>query len=399
MMDLRSGCPFWLIKNGFSFNYPSLQQHITTDVVVLGGGITGALMAHFLSKAGIGTVVVDRRNIGMGSTCASTALLQYEIDMPLHLLAEIVGTRNAQRSYQLCMEAIHQLKDLCQSLPDKAGFSYQSSLYYASKMADKRLIELEYRARKQMGIELELLSTKEINEYISTNSPKALLSSTAAQVDPYQLAHGLLQQALQSGIQVFDNTEVSIDYGKRMIVLTSKEGYTITCRKLIHATGYEAIHLIDKPIARLHSTYALASEPLEDFPIWKQNCLIWETARPYLYLRTTSDNRVMLGGKDIPFYSPSKRDKLLNYKVQQLMKHYNRLRPNTPIKEDYRWCGTFAETKDGLPFIGTYKQPHVYYALGFGGNGITFSTIAAAIIRDHILGKKNENAPLFSFDR
>ena len=89
-MDLRSGYPFWLVQSGLVNTYPSLAADIRCEVAVIGGGITGALVAYHLVQAGIDTVVVDKRDIGWGSTSASTGLLQYEIDTPLHQLIDFL---------------------------------------------------------------------------------------------------------------------------------------------------------------------------------------------------------------------------------------------------------------------------------------------------------------------
>ena len=92
-MDLHSGLPFWLIKSGLPFNYYPLDRSLTTDVAIIGGGISGALAAYYLTSAGISCIVLDARTIGLGSTCASTALLQYEIDVPLCRLKEKTGIK------------------------------------------------------------------------------------------------------------------------------------------------------------------------------------------------------------------------------------------------------------------------------------------------------------------
>ena len=115
-MDLHWGYPFWLIKDGLPHGYPKLEQSISTDVVVLGGGISGALTAYYLNKAGIDCIVLDARTIGLGSTCASTSLLQYEIDTPLCRLKNIVGYKNAVRAYKLCGEAIEKIAAIAKEL-------------------------------------------------------------------------------------------------------------------------------------------------------------------------------------------------------------------------------------------------------------------------------------------
>jgi len=109
---------------------------------------------------------------------------------------------------------------------------------------------------------------------------------------------------------------------------------------------------------------------------------------------------MLIGGRDEKYYSPSKRDEQLSKKIKQLVKDFNKVFPGISFKPEFSWAGTFGATKDGLPYIGNYKKlPNSLFALGFGGNGITFSLIAAEILRDMILGKQNEDADIFSFER
>jgi glycine/D-amino acid oxidase-like deaminating enzyme len=104
-MDLRSGHPFWLLKNGLLSIYPSLRENITCDVAVIGAGITGALTAYYLAREGVDAVVIDRRAVATGSTAASTALLQHAADTELVDLVEMVGEAAAVRSYRLGLDA------------------------------------------------------------------------------------------------------------------------------------------------------------------------------------------------------------------------------------------------------------------------------------------------------
>src|SRR5436190_18898078 len=115
-MDLRSGTPYFLIKNGYLFSYPSLDRNSRTDVVIIGGGICGALVAYYLVESGVDVVVLDRRHPGMGSTCASTALLEYEIDVSLVELSKKMGASDAAACYLLCLDAIYMLKHLAKKL-------------------------------------------------------------------------------------------------------------------------------------------------------------------------------------------------------------------------------------------------------------------------------------------
>ncbi len=115
-MNLRSPYPYWLLRHGIINSYPSLDVDLKTDIVIMGAGISGALVANQLCQAGYRVVIVDRRHAGMGSTAASTSLLQYEIDKPLHQLINVVGEKNAVRSYLLCREAILDIKKICSTI-------------------------------------------------------------------------------------------------------------------------------------------------------------------------------------------------------------------------------------------------------------------------------------------
>ncbi len=400
-MNLRAGYPFWLIKDGLPFNYPALSQHKKTDVVVMGGGISGALAAWQLLKHGINCIVVDARTIGLGSSCASTALLQYEIDTPLCELQHKVGLNNAVRSYHLCRESIEELGDIAKEI-GFTDFEYKQSLYYAAYKKDVKFIREEFAIRKQHGFKVSLLDEVEIKKTFDFTAPAAILSKDGAQTNAYQFAHQLLQAGIKKGLIVYDRTNIThISHQQKKVVLTTETGFTITAKKLVYATGYEVLKYIRKPIVKLLSTFATISEHIEaERPFWNKDVLIWNTADPYLYMRTTKDNRILVGGRDENFYSPAKRDKLIILKAKQLSADFKNLFPGLPFKSEFNWAGTFGSTKDGLPFIGTYKPlANSYFSLGFGGNGITFSKVGANIICDHVLGKHNSDANIFSFDR
>jgi glycine/D-amino acid oxidase-like deaminating enzyme len=119
-----------------------------------------------------------------------------------------------------------------------------------------------------------------------------------------------------------------------------------------------------------------------------------------MYFRVVSENRILIGGRDDPYHHPHIKPSTISKKTQQLTTAFRKKMMHIPLKADFSWAGAFATTKDGLPYIGSIpERPHTYFALGFGGNGITFSVIAAEILRDLITGKRNENAELFKFDR
>ncbi|MEP7376285.1 MAG: FAD-dependent oxidoreductase [Chitinophagaceae bacterium] len=400
-MNLHSSSPYWLLRHGIINSYPSLDRDVKTEIAVIGAGISGALAANQLCEKGYKVVVIDRRHVGLGSTAASTALLQYEIDKPLFKLIQLVGQKNAIRSYHLCRKAIDDIEKICGNLNEPGLFLRKPSFQFASAKKDLADLKREYLLRKNAGFAIQWLEEETINKKFGFTKSAGLLSADGAEADAYQLTHRLLEKCISKGLRVYDNTEViTIRHHKHEVELLAANKKKIRTKKLIIACGYESQQYINEKVQELQATYAIASEPFEQKNFWYKNALIWETATPYLYLRTTSDNRILIGGKDIPFSNPNKRDGLLNQKTKSLEKSFTKLFPQIPFKTDFKWAGTFASTKDGLPYIGSIRQrPHTYFALGFGGNGITFSTIAADIIKDLLAGKKNNDADIFKFDR
>ena len=401
-MDLTSGYPFWPVKDGLIRSYPRLDGDMTCDVAVIGGGITGALVAHHLTEAGIETLLVEKREIGWGSTSASTAVLQYEIDVLLADLSKLVGPEHAARAYLACRDAIDTLARLAERLPDDSGFARKKSLYLASRKRDRKTLRAELELRRSIGLDVEWLDESAISDRFSFRRPAALLTPEAAQVDAYALTHALLHDATSRGLRVYDRTNVSaVDPHRDGVTLRIDDAHVVRAKRIVFATGYETHAFLQAKVARLVSTYALVSEPVRSFPGWGEDrCVIWEHRRPYLYLRTTDDGRILVGGEDEDFRDPRRRDRLLPEKTVRLAERFRELFPEIDFQVAFAWAGTFGETDDGLAYIGVHPDwPHTWFALGYGGNGITYSVLAAEIIRDALLGRPNANADLFRFDR
>lgn len=400
-MDLRSDYPYWLLRHGIIHSYPSLKENASAGIAIIGGGISGALTAWHLQHAGFRVLLVDRRHIGMGSTVASTTLLQYEIDVPLHKLVHMVGKDNAIQSYLLCRQAIEDIGEICTQVKGDHLFQRRPSFQFATYKKHVPALREEFLLRKKNGIKLQWLGEEDTWQKFKFRKPAGILSADGAEADAYALTHALLKDAIAAGLRVYDHTAVAgIRHTKKGVELLTDSGKKITAGKLVIACGYESQRYLPVQVQQLRSTYAIASEPFSGNSFWYKNSLIWETDDPYTYIRTTADNRVLAGGKDIMYSDPVRRDKLLRRKTRELEKAFSKLFPSIPFRTDFSWAGTFGTTKDGLPYIGSIRQlPHTYFALGFGGNGITFSVLAAQIIRDILKEKKNKSTEIFSFDR
>lgn len=400
-MDLKSGVPFWQIKNGLLHAFPRLVEPVRCDVLVVGAGITGALIGDHLARAGMTVCVIDQREAGWGSTSASTALLQYEIDTEMQALAKRYGEADAVLAYKACEQAIGSLRKIAKSL---RGVDFQSmqSLYYASRWFHKTRVEREGALRLANGFRLEVLDRAAMTARFGIDAPSALLTPVAAETDPYQLAHRLLGRIETHGGHVHARTALKTFTTTRAEVRAETEdGITIRCKQLILAAGYESQTWLRQRVAANRSSYAFVSEPMPGQLGMLKNTLVWESARPYLYLRRTADERLLVGGEDDHYDIPLRRDARVTAKADTLRTRVSRLFPQLPLRIAFAWAGTFAETEDGLPYFGPHEQhgPRVHFAMAYGGNGITYSLIGAELLRDALLGKTHPCAELFSFAR
>ena len=402
MMKLTSNDPFWLIKNGLIESYPSLRQDVKTDILIIGGGITGALMAHKCLEEGYQTTLMDRREIATGSTSATTSMLQYEIDVPLFKLSGTIGQRAAEANYWACSDSIDELGRIIKKVKSNCGFEKKESLYFATNRKDVPDLKKEYQARKNCGLPVKWLSTGEIaRRYKLQTSHGGILSAQGASMDAFKFTHDLLDYNHQKGLKIFDRTGVkSTEYKRDKVHLITEYGNSVVAKKVIYCSGYESTELIKDDFVKLLSTYAIVGERNQDDQTDLSGTLFWSTADPYIYMRTTDDNRILIGGEDEDFLDAKRRDELLNEKRLKLEKELKKMFPLYKFRTDYVWAGTFGETKDGLPYIG--EHPNVknsYFLLGFGGNGITFSVIGKNVIADLLKNKRNALAQYYRFKR
>ncbi len=402
-MKLSTGRSVWLLDQPEPASaYPDLAGDERCDVAVIGAGISGALAARELVNAGLQVLILDPRPVGLGSTIASTALVQYEIDVPLVELRQRLGNEAADAAYLGCVRAVRRLGKIAGELGDRCGYEPRTSLYLASTADDVATLRVELAARQEIGIDVAWLSAADIAARYPFARPAALRSAVAAQVDPYCLTRRLIAAAAHAGARVRTGTGARVERfasGPDGVTLEAAGG-TIRTRHAVFATGYESQSYLDSPVATLKSTYAMATAPHSSLPGWTDRALIWETARPYLYLRTTADGRVIVGGEDEDVVDPAARDTMLGAKVAVLEERAGRLFPEIDMSAACAWAGTFAETPDGLPYVGMPEQhPGAWFVLGYGGNGITFSVIAAEIVREGCLGRTHPDAALYAFGR
>jgi glycine/D-amino acid oxidase-like deaminating enzyme len=384
--DLRAGLSPW--SSAGRPKRIELPKYHRCEILVVGAGITGAMMAEHLTAQGHQVTVLDREKAGLGSTAASTAMLQWEIDRSLGELTDLYGFERAADIYRHSLQAVSGLQALIRTLDLPCAFHPRSSLYLAGGTGTGAAeLKIEHDLRERAGLPGFYLDHRKLLGEFGIAREAAILSPGSAEADPMCLSHRLLAKAAERGANLFDGEAVTFETAEEGVAVTMDDGQTIEARHVVLATGYVMPKLVNSELHRASSSWAIATPPQDPERLWRGNALIWEASTPYCYARTTHDHRIIIGGEDDPdLADPDARNAALF--------------PNVEARADYAWSGAFSETRDGLPLIGKVQgHPNLYAAYGYGGNGITFSFLAAQMIGRLIAGKEAPWFQSFALDR
>jgi glycine/D-amino acid oxidase-like deaminating enzyme len=376
-----------------------LHRSLRVEVVVVGAGISGAMIAQALTQAGKRPLIVDRRHAALlGSTAASTSLLQFELDTPLSKLSASIGPRKAARVWIASRDAVNELRTRSHELGIAAHFESRPSLYLAGNVLDANGLKREVAQRQRVGLASEYLDRKMLRHHFGINRSAALLSHGNAEANPLELAAGFLRDAIRAGAHFHAPHDiVNIECTPRGTTLLTNDGIHIQARHVVFCTGYELVKIVPSTNSTIQSTWAIATRA-QPKSLWPQKALIWEASEPYLYLRALSDGRVICGGEDEDFADTEKRNALTPQKTKRLEKKLRRLLPNIDSRAVLAWAGSFGASPSGMPTIGVIPgYPRCYAVMGYGGNGITFSMLATRLIIAAVLGKRLPETPLFAF--
>jgi len=395
--DLRGGVPVWAGSPRQSVPAQEALHTDHCDVAIVGGGISGALIALALAQAGQNVVVLDRRAPGHGSTMASTAMIQFEIDTPLTHLADRIGAKKAERAYLRSARAVASLRQLIKTHGLKAEWEDRDALYLSGPGMGHRALRTEAGYRARIGLPSQFLPGRELKERFGIDRTGAILSGGSGEVNPIQLSTGCLRAAQILGARIHHYQEVvAVGAASRSVTLTTRTGGEIVARRVIFATGYEVVDGLPRGQFDIRSTWAIATQPLPPEDFWPGRCLIWEAADPYLYFRATADNRIVAGGEDSGLQDAGRRDRAIAGKSEKILAALNTVLPGRDLQIDYAWAGAFADSPTGLPLFEPVEGlPNCLAVLGCGGNGITFSMVAAEIARSWVQGRRDPDRDLF----
>lgn len=396
-MKLMIGNLFW--DTGASMPcYPSLENDMICDVLVVGSGEAGAQIAYSLAKMGMRVTLIEKNMISCGSTAANTGLLQFLHDKSLTSLIHTFGEEKGVRAYKLCYEALRTMEKVVPTLDIDPQFIPRSSLYYASKSEDVSFLQEEYKTLQNYEFPVEYFTASDIKERYPFTRQAALYTHGDAEVNPYLLAHSLLHKANQMGATIYEHTEaIHIKKRQNDLICYTKTGNQIVAKNIIMATGYEALFGKKEKNTTVETSYAVVTNKVDSFEGWYEQSLIWETARPYLYFRTY-EKRIIVGGLDEAMKIQTIGDTKLLHKRDVLINIIKEMFPQyKDIQAEYYWAAAFGASHDGLPILKEDNKIHnLFYALPYGGNGTVYGMVFAKIFEQLFTNKESEDFSLFN---
>lgn len=400
-MELYYGSLYWNTTGTQKLQLSARKPAASYDAVIVGGGMSGVLTAFTLASEGLRIAVLDKGSMACGSSLANTGLIQFSNDIMLHRLIGQIGKAEAVRFYRMCVDAVEKLDRIAGSLEEPTDFARRASLYFASVDADVEMLQKEYAALRENGFKVDYLTAEEVARRYPFAKPAALLTYGDAELNPFRFIRAILTYLDKTGVDFFEHTEVTglENQANHVDVHTSKGVFT--AQNAIVTTGYSPTPELPESGVDLNRSYAIATQPVSGLDsVWKERVLIWETRRPYFYLRTTPDGRVVAGGLDEDKPETPHSKELIAQRAEGLKREVESLFPTLDIEVAYAWGALFGESRDNLPFIGRHpERERVYYLLGYGGNGTVYSMLGSEIIRDLIGGRSNAGAELVKLAR
>lgn len=385
--------PFWA-TNVEAPRFPALTTDLAVDVLVIGGGITGMTAAYLLTRAGRRVALIEREKIGSGQTGHTTAHITCVTDTRLGELVRKFGRNHAQAAWDAGLFAMNQIEEHVQEEGIDCELRRIPGYLFAAEEATS---EERERLREEAALAAELGFDALYVDSAPVMRRPAIRFANQLKFHPLKYLTGLAQRVQGGGGQIFEETaagefsESTRSVRANGCNISFEQVLLTTHVPLQGGTGLASATLLQTKLAA-YSTYAIGARlPSGILP----EALFWDTADPYRYLRVDrreGHDYAVLGGKDHKTGQETDTEE----RFAELETILRGISPESVV--DRRWSGQVIEPTDGLPYIGQTAEGQ-FVATGFGGNGMTFGTVGAFIIRDAILGLTNPWRELFSVDR
>ncbi|SEK62809.1 FAD-dependent oxidoreductase [Nitrosovibrio tenuis] len=367
--------------------FPMLQEEITTDVVIVGGGITGVTLALNLAEQGTSAVLLEARDLGFGSTGNSTGNLYETISRGIHRIVDRWGQDVAHAVSTARRSALEQIEHRVHKHDIACGFRRCPLYRYATSDDAQERVGTEYQGSLKAGLLVRLENT--LPPPFPAPHGRVLVLDNQAQFHPQAYVRGLARQAASHGCRIFENSTVlDVDTDQRLVRTASGK---VTAKEIVFATHTpKGFHLVQAEMV-VNREYGLATRVSKDsFPAG----IFWGSGVDRLSVRTvdTDDaNFLVCVGEE---HKTGQEDTDISFDRLETA-----ARAHLDIREvELRWSAQNYSPADGLPYIGR-DTTDCFIATGFETDGLTYGTVAASLIADEIAGRDNVFAPMVKASR
>ena len=358
-------------KNRTPLDFPSLKGDISTDVLIIGGGMAGVLCARELTARGIDCALVEAKTVGSGVTCGTTAVLTAQHDTLYTKLINRFGRERARQYLHANLDAVERFRTLAQRIP--CDFEDTPSVMYS--LTDEEEFRREAEVLRSLGFHAEFQKKTRLPFDVAG----AVRFPGMAQFHPLKFLCGAAR-----GLNIYQHTFVrKINAG---IAIT--DNGNIRANKIIIATHFPFINKHGLYFMKMYQTRSFVIA-LSDAP--ELGGTYVDASENGMYFRNYG-GLLLVGGGD----RRTGKDAGDFNKVRDFIRHYF-----GQTTEKYAWAAQDCTRLDGVPYIGRYSpsMPNLYVATGFNEWGMTSSMAASSILSDLIQGKENPYAPVFSPQR
>lgn len=342
-----------------------------TDVLVIGGGMTGLLCTYYLKRAGMDCLLVEGDTICHGTTGNTTAKITAQHGLIYNRLIRRFGLEGAGQYLKANLAAVEEYRLLCGDIP--CGYEHAPAVVYSTE--NRKKLEEEVHALRRLGYPARLV------EKLPLPFPTVggVEFPHQAQFHPLEFA-----AALASGLPIREHTKVQELRGYEAVT----EGGTIRAKAIVVATHFPFLNKHGLFSAKLYQrrSYVLALEGVPPL-----SGMYLDEREGGLSLRS-AEGLVLLGGGGHRTGKPGGG-------WNELRKAAKQYYPQS--KEVYHWAAQDCMSLDGMPYIGTYSKatPRLYVATGFNKWGMTSAMVAAKLLTDLVLERETPYAKLFRPDR
>ena len=409
----RYGRSPW-IDNFPKSRLPEYDRHrgpLSTDIIIVGGGLTGCATAYAFAAAGVKVVLVEADRIGRGSSGASFGWIGDAPGPSFQRVEQAIGLRAARRAWQSWRRSALDFAALLRRLNIKCDLDPKSTLRIARTADQVQQLRRELKARRDAGVDVSFVPAGQAQRESGTDATGAIRTRDGATIDPYRAALGLAAAAAARGAVIFERSPANkvtfsarfVDEVDFVIVGSGAAGGVIRGQRVVIATGRPTP--LFKALVRhfwFRSTYFALTESIPAKirrALGAPSRILLDSADPPHHVRWVDDDRLLVAGADGPSVVDRLREKTIVQRTGQLMYELSVLHPDiSGLAPAYGWDAGYGRTGDGLPYVGPHRNfPRHLFAFGCGSHAVTDAYLASRILLRHHLDQVEAADEVFGF--